>query len=272
MSGLDESEYRKLSGIVADTEKDMVDGKIPAGGIMANFVMNIRQRMGVLEHEADALHNQNKKDKSGKMEASIVAMVEHEIRLNAAEKQAYAGFLEKEYFTRDDIGDINAFYADEGAWDKLTKEGKAEMSKRLWEGIARGELTFGELSSTTRQKEADYLYKQFTNPEQAPEHINKFSKEARENFIRAYEAGNHGKAQEILSGEGLFEYQQQVDTQAASERSAEADGEADKVAPKKSYDLSGIDSGMLAGLSDAKEAVKPDLPKANGENTPSLPS
>lgn len=61
----------------------------------------------------------------------LVYLVQKEARLSAAEKQQYGSFLEKDFFTKNDFDDLDKFYG--SAWDRLTDDGKAQMSHRVWE-------------------------------------------------------------------------------------------------------------------------------------------
>ena len=227
MSGLDETEYRKLSEMVDTIEKAINQGKIPASDIMTNLLLNAKQRMGVLETQSGILHDQNKKDKDTQMNAVIVAMVERETRLNATEKQAYGEFLEKEYFTRDDLSELESFYANGGAWDRLSEKGKEQMGIRLEEGIRRGEIEFSELSPNMQKKHSDWIYSQLSQGKDVGGKFASLSAEDRAAFMREHEAGNYGAAREILTNKDSFDYQL-VDNQAASERSAEAGDEREK--------------------------------------------
>ena len=242
MSELDKAEHETIARLVADIERKQADPRVATDtqNMLGEIAEHMKKRMEVLEQNGAVLDSRDRKENTSKMEAAIAAMVDRETRLNTSEKMAYASLLEKEYFTRNDFGELERFYADGGGWDKLSDKGKAEMSKRINEGIRRGHFEFSDLPEKVREKES-----------------------------RSRERNT-----EIGEPQKVFDYQL-VDNQAATKRSkvaASPDGETDKVAPKKSYDLDGIDAGMLAGLSDATEAVKPDLPKTNGGDSPSLPS
>ena len=83
-------------------------------------------------------------------------MVERETKLNEEEKKKYAEFLAKDYFTRSDFNELSTFYADGGAYDRLSTEGKANMSDRIQHGIERGEFSHDELPSNVRKKDAEF--------------------------------------------------------------------------------------------------------------------
>ena len=66
-------------------------------------------------------------------EQMLAILVEHEKALNASERKEYARFLRMLYFTKAEFGPLERFY--EGPYDRLTEQGKGQMSKRIWEGI-----------------------------------------------------------------------------------------------------------------------------------------
>ena len=259
MSGLDETEYRKLSEIVEHTEKAINEGKIPASDMMANFLLNARQRMGVLETETDALHDHSKKDKSAQMDALIVAMVERETRLSATEKQAYAEFLEKEYFTRDDLSRLERFYADDGAWDRLSEKGKEQMGIRLEESIRRGEIDVNEMSPSMQKKHSDWIYSQLSQGKDAGGKLASLSAEGRATFMREHEAGNYGAAREIFSGKGSFDYQL-VDNQAASKRRLEAGSEREEQTEDSKLVKKDVDKDKITKTDDELLTSYPQNP------------
>jgi len=82
---------------------------------------------------------------------------------------------------------LDAFYA--SSYDKLSDEGKAQMSTRIQEGIRRGEFEFSDLPERVQKKE------------------NEFQK------------AHGGQTHEIISGKDSFERQPKGVSQAATERS-----------------------------------------------------
>lgn len=62
-------------------------------------------------------------------------LVIEETRLNDAEKADYRKVLAKEYFKRKDFPFMEKFYADGGAWDKLSEGGRAQLSIRIELGM-----------------------------------------------------------------------------------------------------------------------------------------
>jgi len=198
MSGLDEAEYQKLAAAVKQAEKIQENEGSAPNGVISNFIFNVKHRMSVLDEQIDISQEQSKKDKASLTEAAIAQLVSQETRLNSTEKEAYASFLGKDYFTREDINDLNTFYADGGAWDKLSKKGKDEIGIRLEEGLQRGEIEFSDVSKSVQKKHNDWVYEQLTEREIPADNLANVSGEARENFIREYESGNTEAARKVL--------------------------------------------------------------------------
>ena len=207
--------------MVKAAEKMLFSSDLPANSLLASFVSNARKRMETLVNEGAASHGQDEKEKSTRVNAAIVHLVNQETNLSAAEKEAYAGFLRKDYFTRDDLSELERFYADGGAWDRLSEKGKEQMGIRLEEGIRRGEIEFSELSPNMQKKHSDWIYGQLSRGKDAGGKFASMSEEDRVAFMREHEAGNYGAAREIFSGKGSFD-SQQVESQAASDRRIEA--------------------------------------------------
>jgi len=69
------------------------------------------------------------------LETPLAYNPENERRLSAAERKQLAAFLQKARFTKSDFAELDRFY--QGPYDRLTDEGKDEMSKRVWNGTRR---------------------------------------------------------------------------------------------------------------------------------------
>lgn len=140
-----EVEASQFARIVEEIEKLIRDGGQAGPGYPLAAVL------GSAQGRLDSLHAEEehaaveKKEKEEKDRSAIVAMVERETKLNEEEKKKYAEFLSKDHFTRSDINDLSTFYADGGAYDRLSDGGKEQMDHRIEEGIRRGELSRDEL-------------------------------------------------------------------------------------------------------------------------------
>ncbi|WP_411845723.1 hypothetical protein AAFN60_19100 [Roseibacillus persicicus] len=69
----------------------------------------------------------------GHWQKTIPELVADEAGLNAVEKKRYETLLRKEKFQREDFPIMEAFYSKE--WDKLTQQGRDQVSRRLELGI-----------------------------------------------------------------------------------------------------------------------------------------
>lgn len=227
MSELDKSEYQRIEAAIRATEQAMAGNPHIRTDAAAAMLEPSKKRLEVLEQDGFAPHqDDDKRKKEGQTAVAVAYLVMQETRLNSEEKQAYGSFLQKDYFTRNDLADLEDFYADGGAWDKLTKKGKEEMFIRLDEGIQRGEIEFSELSPTMRQKHMETPYLEFTQSKSSNDSIFRDTPpEAREEFIREYEAGNYEAAREVLNLQGVkLDSVTKDQNQAATERSEVADG------------------------------------------------
>lgn len=151
MSELDKIEYEKLTELASTLETVLNRAGPTQSGVTALLttalgrIENLQQE-GVLNSEQD----EKRKNKSTQ-EVAIAAMVARETRLNQDEKIAFTEFLEKDYFTKKDAKNIDSFYS--GSWDKLTDQGKAQMSQRMDEGVRQGEVEYHDFSPNTLKKE-----------------------------------------------------------------------------------------------------------------------
>lgn len=66
---------------------------------------------------------------------SISILVDLEAALTKAEREQYQSFLMKERFLPSDSKALETFY--KGPYDKLTEQGKAQMSRRVWAGTRK---------------------------------------------------------------------------------------------------------------------------------------
>lgn len=147
-------------------------------------------------HSPELFQNFFGKDRSRESEetmklASAAAIAaQQEINLNASEKQSFYNFLQKDYFTKNDFGQLEAFY--KNSWDKLSDAGKDEMSNRIWEGVRKGEYSFADLPEDVKKKEQEKLDVQLKAgfyPE--------IPQKDREDFLQAYKNNDQKAMDEI---------------------------------------------------------------------------
>lgn len=256
MSGIDDVEYANLAEQVRRIEL-LVSADTPGESnfLLKNFLHNAKSRMDEIRHE-EFRSEDEKKDQKAKDAASIVQLAEMEHRLSSQEKQQYSSFLKLDYFTKANFDELESFYADGGAWDKLSESGKAQMSHRVWEGIRRDEYDFDELPEAVRKKESERLYQQLTGQIQADPNLAKIPQQDRVDFIREHEAGNEKVASQILSRESFSQH-------VGRSASTEADHLKESKPEEKSIEgeaekTSAADFGELAAsFGDNQSALKP---------------
>lgn len=223
VSDLDKAEYLRLSAAVESAEK-LIGAEREALGstsmLVAEFVHNARGRLAELAEEGAAPGGQDHQKRRQSEAGYIAVLVMRESRLSEAEREQYGRFLERDFFTRSDFDELDQFYS--SAWDRLSEEGKDQMSARVWGGIRHGEYEFADLPENVRRKEAERLYQFLVNPEKMPENLKQIPAEDREEFIREYEAGNHDAAEQILNREPFAENVAQPVSKEARESAAPA--------------------------------------------------
>jgi hypothetical protein len=195
MTSLDEAEYQRLQSAIGDAERIIGDNPKLNASATAPKIENHKQRVHTLEQEGlFGPSEQEKKNSSSAQALAVAAMVARESALSHEERQAYAGFLHKDYFTRNDIKALEEFYEDGAAYDRLSKKGKEEMAVRLLEGVQRGEISMDEVSPTIQRKQANQLQSMMTTSEEMHPRIAAIPQTQRDSFVSEYEAGNAKEA------------------------------------------------------------------------------
>ena len=257
VSLLDEAEYLRLEAAVESMERLIGVDSLPVDStsmLVADFVQNARGRMAQLEESGVLLGEHDPKKKADRVAGTIAVLMERESRLSTAERQQYGQFLEKDYFTRSDFGPLDQFYG--SAWDRLSEDGKDQMSTRVWGGVRRGEYEFTDLPENVRKKEAERIYQFLVNPEKMPESYRQIPAEDREDFIREYKAGNHESAEEILKRDGFTE---NVSAEANSHRPADPTSQA------PSQDKDSVQQSVNASTTSESATVSPTDLYANSD-------
>lgn len=148
-----DSEVRgsRLAERVEEIEKLIRSGATVTGASLASLLNTAQAQLDANRLEDEQITN-DKKEKEQKDRSAIAAMVERETKLNEEEKKKYSEFLAKDCFTKSDFGDLSHFYADGGAYDRLSEEGKAEMDHRVIEGVRRGHYTRDEIPDAIEKR------------------------------------------------------------------------------------------------------------------------
>lgn len=201
---VENSEVRgsKLVQRVEEIEKLIRSGAKVAGTSLAGLLEAAQAQLDS-ERVEEQQSTVGKKEREQQERAAVAHMVEREHRLNAAEKEQYGRFLEQDYFTKANFDELDRFYAH--CWDKLSDEGKSEMSHRVWEGIRRDEYEFDELPENIRKKEAERLYHQLSGEILADAGLKNIPDQDKADFVREYKAGNDKGVSEVLNREVFTE-------------------------------------------------------------------
>lgn len=191
-SVLDETEFRQLEGAVADVERLIAAGQ--GTPTLMIFRDGAKQRLESLREEIAT--GDGKREKDTATAVAVAAAVAREAALNAQEKQAYGGFLQKEFFTKRDFNSLDEFYSQ--SWDKLSEPGKTEMEHRVWEGIRKEEYKFSELPESVRERSADRVYKGLVANDTNVVDDSNIPEKDKQDFMRAFRSGNNREAHKLL--------------------------------------------------------------------------
>lgn len=196
LSGAEEAEYAGLLSTIAQIERTLVFSPGDAGtvALLTRFVENAKGRLDALEREAK--HNAEKEKTAAETNLQIAAAVEHEKALNEAERIEYAALLEHEYFTKAEFGKLEHFYSN--SWDKLTDEGKDEMSQRVWGGVRQGEYKFTELPDPVKEKEAQRMEMRLGKSDELVGSLSSIPTNDRDDFMNARKQGNRELSYGVL--------------------------------------------------------------------------
>ena len=158
MSNTNEIELNRLNKLIADLQWNIFQG----GGFQAATTSILVQSLGDAERRlaraerAEIITREEEGRKQQLDLAVAIVMAERETKLSQTERREFGSFLNCEFFRRSDFGRLEHFYTN--TWDRLTEEGKAEMSHRVWGGVKRGEYQFIELPDPVKEKEAERLH------------------------------------------------------------------------------------------------------------------
>lgn len=196
--GLGQIEAVDLRRAIREIEGLLANGTALKGSantmVLAHLLERAKNRIVELDRAADvAIAEEREK---GQMEiAAAVVTAQREVALNMEERRQFTEFLAKDHFTKADFGSLEKFY--QSAWDRLSEDGKAEMSHRVWEGVRLKEYEFRELPEAVKQKEAERLRDQLTHVQISTD-LQRIPESDREDFIRAWDNGKSGEAYEVL--------------------------------------------------------------------------
>lgn len=194
MAGVDLKEYRELEQAIREMERVQAASPQGASPLVARALDNARKRFAELAREIRVEEAQVVRA------AEYAAIIQNETALNDREKDEFGGLLLKRFFTKQDWKQLDSFYAQ--TWDKLTDQGKAEISHRLWEGLRYGEGKFSELPAHIKEKEAEQIYF-LVKRKNVSADVELIPEKDREDFIKAFESDQKDEAYQILNRTGF---------------------------------------------------------------------
>ena len=192
-SKLDEMERSNLQKVISEVETALTVSTPGTRPVLEVFLQNAKSRVAALDKKIK--ESQEQREIHEREQASVAYLAQKEAALSESERKTYSGFLEKPFFTKNDFGSLEQFYAH--TWDRLSESGKDQMSHRVWEGIRHNEYTFTELPKVVQEKEIDRAYKRLTEP-QLSEDVSRIPVADRTDFVRAFENGRHDEASQVL--------------------------------------------------------------------------
>ena len=227
----DEQERSYLLRSIAAIESAIAAAMPGTRRILENTVENARKRVTTLDKKIE----ESKVEHAAAEQAqnAAAALAAKETKLNASEREAYRGFLEESYFTKRDFGKLDEFYTH--GYDRLSEGGKEEMSKRIHEGIKRGEFKESDLPESVLKRDAK-LYR-----DRASEPIGQDSRARKQNA--ALEEASTVKA---------------------------SDGKSAKpptASPKSDIDFSSVDLKSIKLVAAVSEPSAASIPNAPGQST-----
>lgn len=148
----DESERDNLQRAVADLETAVAVSNPGTRRILESSLDGAKARISTLDRKIEIAKVEHAAEAQAQAAAAAV-LAAKETALNAKERESYKGFLEESYFTKKDFGKLDNFYTH--SYDRLSEGGKEEMSKRIDEGIRRGEFKATDLPESVRERRSE---------------------------------------------------------------------------------------------------------------------
>ena len=156
----DEQERSNLLRAVSEIENAIAGSTAGTRRVLENTLDNARKRVTTLDKRIEEAKIE--RETEARAETAAAALAAKETKLSAEERETYRGFLEESYFTRKDFGRLDQFYAH--SYDRLSEGGKEEMSKRIHEGIKRGEFKETDLPESVQKRDAKLYRERASEP------------------------------------------------------------------------------------------------------------
>ncbi len=256
----DQQERDSLHRSIASAESALADSAPGTRRVLENLIRGAQVRIATLDTKI-----KDEREAQVREQVAAVMLAQKEAALTAREQAEYSGFLKEDFFTKRDFGRLEHFYA--GAWNRLSEEGKYEMSHRVWEGIRHNEYRFTDLPKDVREKEEDRIYSKLSDPAKLHNTMQQIPESDRADFVRAYDAGDREETGKVLNRESFRKNTavrspgvkhetaddgKQVDNRAAAENVSNSAGRdvslsAASTASAQFRDLQ-IDTGKLKGV------------------------
>ena len=271
MVEVNEIELAKLDKLISELQWQIFN----AGGSQAASTSMLVKRLTEAQSRSATVHRdeQHEKDKKAQTELQersyAIAKAERESALTQPEQREYASFLECEFFTKAMFPRLDHFYSQ--TWDRLSDDGKAEMSKRVWEGVNQGQYRFNELPDSVKEKEAERMHHYLTSENTRGTFEHAIPQADRQEFCSAYEAGDkqrsysalerpsfakavhHADVSELVSKDVTSAVPGQKEPTKAQLAKAPVSSEPTRGASANVADLA-IDEALLSELRNAQDA------------------
>ena len=204
----DEQERSNLLKAISDVETAIAASTPGTRRVLENTVENAKRRIVTLDRRIEEAKVEHAAEVQA--QATAAALAAKETKLNEQERERYRGFLEESFFTKKDFGKLENFYTH--SYDRLSEDGKEEMSHRFWEGIRHEEYRFEDAPATVREKEAKLTYKKLSADSLGSD-VKKIPASDRAEFLEAYRSGDQQAASHILSRDS-FKQNMSLETSA----------------------------------------------------------
>lgn len=264
----DQQERDNLQRSIVSAETALAVSAPSTRRILENLIEGAQGRIATLDTKI-----KDEREAEVREQAAIALMAQKEAALTAREQAEYSGFLKEDFFTKRDFGRLEHFYAH--AWDRLSEEGKDEMSHRVWEGIRHNEYRFDDLPKDVKEKEAHRLYDKITSPSKQQDSLAEISQSDRDEFVAAYRGAKRSEAYQILDRDCFrrnvaIETSKGIKHQTATEGKA-ADDQGVLADDKTSRPVVTKGSSAMANIKSVSEKLK-DLTLDDSPPTPAAAS
>ncbi len=166
----DQNERNNLQKAISELETAIVVSSPGTRRVLELSLAGAKARVSKLDKKIDEAKIEHAAEVQAQV-AAAAALAAKETALSASERETYKGFLQESCFTKKDLGRLDEFYTH--SYDRLSEGGKEEMSKRIHEGINRGEFKFTDLSKFIQEKDNEHCSAKAKKETSAREHINK---------------------------------------------------------------------------------------------------